>query len=91
MNDPRIGTIQENKSRTWPELNIEGAPYTRPATTVNLDKTHFVVLPVNFEKKWPPEKIRAEFPSFNPPAVADETKPADAAPVTSKKASDGKS
>lgn len=91
LNDPRIGTIREDKSREWPTLNIEGADYKRPATVFKLDKTHFVVLPVNFETRWPSEKIRAAFPAFGQPVTVGSAKPVEAESITTKKATNGKS
>lgn len=41
--DKRIGTRHRDEI-AWPETTISGREYTRPSTTLDLDRTHFVVL-----------------------------------------------
>lgn len=70
----KIGHINSDGSRRWPDLNIEGVEYIRPVSTFDLDKEHFVVLPVNFEAKYTAEDIFDMFPSYKPVDV-DATAP----------------
>src|SRR5688572_26326372 len=47
-NDPRLGRKTAEKVH-WPELDITGAPYERPApATRDIGADTFVVIPVNF-------------------------------------------
>lgn len=50
LGDKRLGTKATDKTEAvWPDLDVMGNPYTRPATTYGLPgKRHFVVLPVGF-------------------------------------------
>ena len=51
MTDKRIGTINPDGSRVWPEVNLTGGAYERSHSVYNLDGSHFVVLPVNFDAR----------------------------------------
>lgn len=87
MTDKRVGTINPDGSRIWPAVNIVGADYERSASTLTLDNTHFVVLPVNFD-------LRADSDDA-PPTVAQaalaelQAKYAPPAPSRRKDAADG--
>lgn len=42
------GTYNPDGTRNFPPVNIDGASYTQPCTTVNIGTDKFVVIPVNF-------------------------------------------
>lgn len=45
--DNRIGTLKPDGTiEQWPRLNLNGVSYSKPATRLRLDATHFVVLPI---------------------------------------------
>jgi hypothetical protein len=39
----RIGTINADGARDWPERTISGQPYTRPASTLDIGAGAFIV------------------------------------------------
>lgn len=66
--DERIGVRNEAGAVIqWPAVDINGAAYTRPATTLALDSTHFVVIPVNGVIN---DTVVAEFQGKLRPAIA---------------------
>lgn len=70
--DPRLGTLNPDGSvESWPETDVVGRPYDRPATTQGIDERFFIVLPLG----------------GNFAAAVDEVTALVATPVASKKGS----
>lgn len=68
--DKRIGLYNEDGSvAQWPEVDVQGSGYSRPATTHNLDTRHFVVLPAGFDNAALLDELRAGLAPVEPPAV----------------------
>ena len=83
--DKRVGTINPDGSRVWPEVNLTGGAYERGHSVYNLDAAHFVVLPMNFDARvsldagadiTPAEKALAELQAKYPPPTSSGRKAA---------------
>lgn len=47
ISDPRLGTLNADGSvESWPQTDVVGRPYERPATTQGVGEGFFVVLPL---------------------------------------------
>ncbi len=47
ISDPRLGTLNADGSvESWPQTDVVGRPYERPATTQGIGTAFFVVLPL---------------------------------------------
>lgn len=58
--DSRIGLKDEKGAVIqWPEIDITWAAYSRPATMVSLDATHFVIVPAHYANETMIEALRA--------------------------------
>lgn len=49
MTDERIGTTNADGSKSYPKVDINGASYSKPATTAGIGGGRFVVVPVGFK------------------------------------------
>jgi hypothetical protein len=85
--DKRIGTYSaDGQIETWPQTDINGATYSRPATLHNLDAARFVVLPTGFNEWDTIAALKAELDGTPPAPPAPETTGAgDVTPVTRKR------
>lgn len=62
--DSRIGLKDEKGAVIqWPEIDITWAAYSRPATMVSLDATHFVIVPAHYANETMIEALRASLRS----------------------------
>jgi hypothetical protein len=81
----QIGSYNEDGTiKEWPEHNLDGQPYERHASRVNIGGGKFVILPVNFNDWDRLAKLREQHKPVEQPVVEEaptEQSPAEAQPV----------
>lgn len=65
--DKRVGQGNE-----WPEVDMNGQPYSRPATVASVGEERFVVIPMNFVRWDEVEALKSAKPVA--PVAAKDTK-----------------
>lgn len=63
-----LGTLNADGSvQSWPERNIRGGAYSRPASTLGLSPTRFCVLPVGNVSVEETDALRSAFEAAHSP------------------------